>query len=53
MRYLNISQISSMFAMSRQVVRKKIINAKVKPSMKNDRQVDLYDMTKVGPVYLE
>lgn len=49
MRYLNISQIATMFALSRDTVRKRLRSAGVAPAKRGDRRIDLYDMAAVGP----
>jgi len=47
-RYLNISQIADMFALSRPTVRKRLRRAGVAPHS-TVGSVPLYDMARVGP----
>ena len=47
-RYLNISQIADMFALSRPTVRKRLRQARVQ-EYSTVGNTPLYDMAKVGP----
>jgi predicted DNA-binding transcriptional regulator AlpA len=47
-RYLNISQMSVMFNISRPTIRKRLKDGKINPSKKSGA-LNVYDMAKAGP----